>query len=46
MRDIITHHYFDIDAETVFVVCSEHILEMEKVMKKIIEDLVIEDGGK
>jgi len=24
MRDIITHHYFDIDAETVFVVCSEH----------------------
>ena len=22
MRDIITHHYFDIDAETVFVVCK------------------------
>ena len=39
MRDIITHHYFDIDAETVFVVCSEHIPDMKKVIKKIIKDL-------
>ncbi|MCP4268623.1 MAG: DUF86 domain-containing protein [Candidatus Brocadiaceae bacterium] len=42
MRDIITHHYFDIDSETVFVVCSEHIPEMRRVIKKIIEDLEIE----
>ena len=28
MRDIITHHYFDIDAETVYAVCSEHIPDM------------------
>jgi len=27
MRDVITHHYFDIDAETVFTVCDEHIAE-------------------
>jgi uncharacterized protein with HEPN domain len=41
MRDIITHHYFDIDSETVFVVCSEHIPEMRRVIKKILEDLEI-----
>jgi len=36
MRDIITHHYFDIDAETVFVVCKERIPEMQKVIQKIV----------
>jgi len=30
MQDIITHHYFDIDAETVFTVCEEHIPELKK----------------
>lgn len=39
MRDVITHHYFDIDAETVFIVCSEHIPEMKKVVDKILNDL-------
>jgi len=39
MRDIITHHYFDIDAETVFVVCSEHIPKMKKAINKILDDL-------
>ncbi len=38
MRDIITHHYFDIDAETVFVVCKERIPEMKKVIQKIVDD--------
>ena len=39
MRDIITHHYFDIDAETVFFVCKERIPEMQKVTQKIMNDL-------
>jgi uncharacterized protein with HEPN domain len=39
MRDIITHHYFDVDAETVFVVCKERIPEMQKVIQKIVNDL-------
>jgi len=39
MRDIITHHYFDIDAETVFGVCSEHIPEMKNVIDTILNDL-------
>ena len=39
MRDIITHHYFDIDAETVFVVCSEHIPKMKNAINMILSDL-------
>jgi uncharacterized protein with HEPN domain len=39
MRDIITHHYFDIDSETVFVVCKERIPEMKKVIGNIVGDL-------
>ena len=38
MRDIITHHYFDIDAETIYTVCAEHVPEMERVMVKILRD--------
>jgi uncharacterized protein with HEPN domain len=38
MRDIITHHYFDIDAETVFTVCEEHIPELIKVITEIRND--------
>lgn len=39
MRDIITHHYFDIDAETVFTVCDEHVLQLEKALKMIRKEL-------
>lgn len=39
MRDIITHHYFDIDAETVFTVCAEHVPEMKEVIIKVTNDL-------
>jgi uncharacterized protein with HEPN domain len=39
LRDIITHHYFDIDTETVFVVCRERIPEIQKVIQRIVEDL-------
>ena len=39
MRDIITHHYFDIDAETVFTVCDDHIPELEKVINRIKNDV-------
>ena len=30
MRDIITHHYFDVDAEAIFDVCQNHIDKIEK----------------
>lgn len=39
MRDNIAHHYFDVDAEAVFVVCSEHIPEMARAIETILDDL-------
>jgi uncharacterized protein with HEPN domain len=39
MRDIITHHYFDIDAETVFTVCAEHVPVMKEVIIRVTNDL-------
>ncbi len=39
MRDIITHHYFDIDAEVVFAVIREKLPPMKDAITKIINDL-------
>jgi uncharacterized protein with HEPN domain len=39
MRDIITHHYFDIDAETIYLVCTEHLPPMRQVIEQILIDL-------
>ena len=39
MRDIITHHYFDIDAETVYTVCLDYIPGMLSAVSKIIVDM-------
>lgn len=39
MRDVITHHYFDIDAEMVYIVCNEHLSDMQEAIKTIITDL-------
>jgi uncharacterized protein with HEPN domain len=39
MRDIITHHYFDIDAEIIFNVIREKFPEMKLVLEKINNDL-------
>jgi uncharacterized protein with HEPN domain len=38
MRDIITHHYFDIDAETIYAVCLEHVPVMREVIAKIMAE--------
>ncbi len=39
LRDIITHQYFDIDAEEIFLVCKNHIPPLSETIKKIIIDL-------
>ena len=39
MRDIISHHYFETDAEVIYDVCKNHIPELAQTIKKIIEDL-------
>ncbi len=39
MRDIITHHYSDIDAETVFFTCKRKIPDLLVPIQEILEDL-------
>ncbi len=39
LRDIITHKYFDIDAEEIFFVCKKHIPLLSETIKKIINAL-------
>ncbi len=42
LRDIITHHYFDLDAETVYDVCKIEIPKMSPIIEKMIEDLKLD----
>lgn len=39
LRDIISHHYFDIDAEQIFHLCRTHIEPMRKTIQQIIKEL-------
>ena len=39
MRDVVSHHYFDIDKEIVFDVCKNHIPRLIVVINKMIKDL-------
>jgi uncharacterized protein with HEPN domain len=39
MRDIISHHYFDVDAEVIFDVCQNHIDDLAKTLNQIIKDI-------
>lgn len=39
MRDIISHHYFDVDAEIIFDVCKNHIDDLKSTINRIIKDL-------
>jgi len=39
MRDIISHHYFDINSEIVYQVCKEEIPKLHKVIKKILSEI-------
>jgi uncharacterized protein with HEPN domain len=38
-RDIIAHHYFDIDAEQVFWICSHEVAPLSATIKQIARDL-------
>ncbi len=37
MRDILSHHYFDLNAETVFGICEDNIDQLVEALKKINE---------
>jgi len=39
IRDIITHHYFDIDAEEIFYVCNNEIDPLADTIQKMINDI-------
>jgi len=34
-REILTHHYIDIDSETIYMICDEKIEELEKYILKL-----------
>ena len=39
LRDIITHHYFDLDAEAIFDVCDNDIQPMLNTITSILRDI-------
>lgn len=39
LRDIISHHYFDVDAEIIYNVCKTQMQDMEITINKIIKEL-------
>lgn len=38
-RDLIAHHYFDIDAEQVFWICAHEVRPLSAAIKRMIQDL-------
>ena len=39
LQDIITHHYFDVNAEAIYNVCDNHIEPLGETIKQIINEL-------
>jgi uncharacterized protein with HEPN domain len=39
LRDILSHHYFDIDAEIVYEVCARHIPELAECVQRMLDDI-------
>lgn len=39
IRDFISHHYFDIDAEIIFEICQKHIYPLRHTIEQIKKDV-------
>jgi uncharacterized protein with HEPN domain len=39
LRDIIAHHYFDIDAEQVFWICKHNLCLLSDTIKKMVDEI-------
>lgn len=39
IRDVLSHHYFDLNAETVFGICEENIEPLLQVLRRIYEKI-------
>jgi len=37
LRDIISHHYFDVDAEEIYLICLEQIAPLADTIQKMLE---------
>ncbi len=46
VRDILSHHYFDLDAEVIFGICDEHLEELLCVTKEMIAKIKSEMDNK
>ena len=41
MRDIIAHHYFDLDAEIVYDVIKHDLPKLKDVLQPLVDDLTV-----
>lgn len=39
IRDILSHHYFDMDAEVVFTICDQHLKKLLDITKNMIDEV-------
>lgn len=39
IRDVLSHHYFDLDAEIVYSVCESHIEELIRAVQRMLTEL-------
>ncbi len=39
LRDIISHHYFDVDGEEIYLICVEQIQPLKETVQRMIQDL-------
>lgn len=39
MRDIVSHHYFDLDAEVIYEVCRNHMRPLAETLRQMIRDI-------
>jgi uncharacterized protein with HEPN domain len=44
LRDIISHHYFDVNAEAIFEVCKTHIPLLGSTIHKLMDDITSSEG--
>ena len=39
VRDIIVHHYFDVDTDEIYRICLEDIPQLQQAIKRMLDDL-------
>jgi len=39
IRDVLSHHYFDLDAEIVYSACESHIEELVRTVQRMLTEL-------